>query len=79
MVEQHLVILLVKLGHTAIRDWRRTKLAGTFAKAQEAIRNYLDHINIYPDGSGYYLRQKLAKIQGLSMNQIILGAGCPRI
>jgi histidinol-phosphate aminotransferase len=41
----------------------------------EAIRGGLQRINFYPDGSGYYLRKKLAEIRGLDMNQVILGAG----
>ena len=64
-----------ELGRTAIKLASNENPLGPSPKAQEAIRNYLDHIHIYPDGSGYYLRRKLAEIQGLSMDQIILGAG----
>jgi histidinol-phosphate aminotransferase len=64
-----------ELGRTAIKLASNENPLGPSPKAQEAIRNYLDHIHVYPDGSGYYLRRKLAEIQGLSMDQVILGAG----
>ena len=64
-----------ELGHTAIKLASNENPLGPSPKAQEAIRNYLNHIHFYPDGSGYYLRQKLAEIHGLPPEQIILGAG----
>ena len=64
-----------ELGHTAIKLASNENPLGPSPKAQEAIRNYLNHIHFYPDGSGYYLRKKLAEIQGLPPEQIILGAG----
>jgi histidinol-phosphate aminotransferase len=64
-----------ELGRTAIKLASNENPLGPSPKAQEAIRNYLDRVHFYPDGSGYYLRQKLAAIHGLDMNQIILGAG----
>lgn len=64
-----------ELGHTAIKLASNENPLGPSPKAQEAIRNYLDHIHFYPDGSGYYLRKKLAEIHGLAPAQIILGAG----
>ncbi len=48
---------------------------GPSPKAVEAIRQFLPKANRYPDGSGYYLRQKLAARLGVSMDEIILGAG----
>ena len=64
-----------ELGHTAIKLASNENPLGPSPKAQEAIRNYLHNIHFYPDGSGYYLRQKLAEIHGLPPDQIILGAG----
>jgi histidinol-phosphate aminotransferase len=64
-----------ELGRTAIKLASNENPLGPSPKAQEAIRNYLGNLHFYPDGSGYYLRRKLAEIHGLRMNQIILGAG----
>ena len=64
-----------ELGHSAIKLASNENPLGPSPQAQEAIRNCLDRIHLYPDGSGYYLRHKLAEIQGLSPNQVILGAG----
>src|SRR5438128_10673281 len=41
----------------------------------EAITAALPHLNRYPDGSGYYLRQALARRHGLTAEHIILGNG----
>ncbi|MBI3455119.1 MAG: histidinol-phosphate transaminase [Candidatus Rokubacteria bacterium] len=40
-----------------------------------AIRQALGSLNRYPDGSGYYLRQALAKRHGVSPDAIVLGNG----
>ncbi len=64
-----------ELGHTAIKLASNENPLGPSPKAQEAIRNSINNIHFYPDGSGYYLRQKLAAIHGLPPEQIILGAG----
>jgi histidinol-phosphate aminotransferase len=64
-----------ELGRTAIKLASNENPLGPSPKAQEAIRKFVDHLHFYPDGSGYYLREKLAEIQGLEMNQVILGAG----
>ena len=64
-----------ELGHTAIKLASNENPLGPSPKAQEAIRKHLKNIHFYPDGSGYYLRQKLTEIQGLPPEQIILGAG----
>jgi histidinol-phosphate aminotransferase len=48
---------------------------GPSPKAVEAITQFLPKANRYPDGSGYYLREKLAARLGVSMDEIILGAG----
>jgi histidinol-phosphate aminotransferase len=41
----------------------------------EALRKTLAELNRYPDGSGYYLRQALAKKHGVSAEAIVLGNG----
>jgi len=41
----------------------------------EALRKALAGLNRYPDGSGYYLRQALAKKHGVSAEAIVLGNG----
>ena len=43
--------------------------------AVEAARNFLDSLHRYPDGSGYYLRQKLSARLGVEMDKIVLGQG----
>ena len=44
-------------------------------RVQQAITAALPHLNRYPDGSGYYLRQALAKKHGFTPDQIMLGNG----
>lgn len=64
-----------ELGQPAIKLASNENPLGPSPKALEAIRSSLDRVHLYPDGSGYYLRQKLAEIHGLNMDQVILGAG----
>jgi len=64
-----------ELGRTAIKLASNENPLGPSPKAREAIKKFLDRIHYYPDGGGYYLRRKLAEIQDLEMDQIILGAG----
>lgn len=64
-----------ELGHSAIKLASNENPLGPSPKAQEAIRDFLARIHYYPDGGGYYLREKIAAIHGLEMNQVILGAG----
>src|SRR5919197_4710775 len=45
------------------------------AKVQKAIAHALNHLNRYPDGSGFYLRQALAKKHGVAAERILLGNG----
>lgn len=52
---------------------------GPSPKAIMAIKENLININRYPDGSCYYLRQKLAKKFGLPMSKIIAGNGSNEI
>jgi len=44
-------------------------------RVQQAIIAALPHLNRYPDGSGYYLRQALAKKHDATPDQVILGNG----
>ena len=44
-------------------------------RVREAITAALVHLNRYPDGSGYYLRQALAKKHGFTQDQVVLGNG----
>ncbi len=44
-------------------------------RVREAIVGALTSLNRYPDGSGFYLRQALAKKHGVSQDQIVLGNG----
>ncbi len=43
--------------------------------AVKAILEDINKINRYPDGSGYYLKEKLSRIFGLSPSRIIIGNG----
>jgi histidinol-phosphate aminotransferase len=44
-------------------------------RVQQAILAALPNLNRYPDGSGYYLRQALAKKHDVSPDQVVLGNG----
>ncbi len=44
-------------------------------RVQQAVVAALAHLNRYPDGSGFYLRQALAKRHGVAPEQVILGNG----
>jgi len=48
---------------------------GPSPKALAALGGALPALNLYPDGSGYYLRRRLAQIHGVDKDQIILGNG----
>jgi histidinol-phosphate aminotransferase len=45
------------------------------ARVQQALRAALTALNRYPDGSGFYLRQALAKKHGVTPDQVVLGNG----
>jgi histidinol-phosphate aminotransferase len=64
-----------ELGHTAVKLASNENPLGPSPKAVEAVRKSLDRSHFYPDGSGYYLRRKLAEFHQLDMSQVILGAG----
>jgi histidinol-phosphate aminotransferase len=44
-------------------------------RVRAAILAAVDSLNRYPDGSGFYLRQALAKKHGVSPEQVVLGNG----
>jgi histidinol-phosphate aminotransferase len=44
-------------------------------RVQKAIAAALADLNRYPDGSGFYLRQALAKKHGLTTDHVVLGNG----
>ncbi len=47
--------------------------------AVKAIKNVLKNINRYPDGSAFYLKNKLAAIHGVSARSIVIGNGSNEI
>lgn len=52
---------------------------GPSPKAVDAIKRHLSNIHRYPDGSCYYLKDRLAGHLGISKNKIILGNGSNEI
>ncbi len=48
---------------------------GPSPKALAALGEALDSLNLYPDGSGFYLRKALAAVHGVGEDQIVLGNG----
>ena len=48
---------------------------GPSPKAMSAIKKAVDGLNRYPDGSGFYLSQALAKKYGVELSQVALGNG----
>lgn len=52
---------------------------GPSPKALEAIKNYLPTIHRYPDGSCFYLKEKLAERLGIPAGKIIIGNGSNEI
>ena len=52
---------------------------GPSPKAIEAIRQELPSLHRYPDGGGYYLREKLAAHHDLPADRIIIGNGSTEI
>ena len=47
--------------------------------AMDAVKNYLQKINYYPDGNGYYLKQALAAKLGIKEENIVLGNGADEL
>jgi len=52
---------------------------GPSIKAVEAIKNYANKVNFYPDGGSYYLKKALAEKLGVEEEKIILGNGSDEI
>ncbi len=48
---------------------------GPSPKAVEAIKSALNDLHRYPDGAGFYLKQKLAEKFGVPTNWLVLGNG----
>ena len=61
--------------HDAIKLASNENPLGPSDKVQQAIIAALPNLNRYPDGSGHFLRQALAKKHGVTADQIILGNG----
>ena len=47
--------------------------------AVAALRKSLSHLNLYPDGNSFYLKQKLAEHLGLTPGNLVLGSGSNEI
>jgi len=52
---------------------------GPSPKAVEAVKNAVAESNRYPDGGTHLLRHKLARLHGVSMDQILMGLGSSEI
>ena len=52
---------------------------GPSPMALEAIRKYLKNLGRYPDGSGFYLRERLSQRLGVDGSSIVLGNGSNEI
>src|SRR4051794_33366415 len=52
---------------------------GTSRSAIAAMRKALSEVNLYPDGSAFYLKQKLAAKLGVTTSNLVLGNGSNEI
>lgn len=52
---------------------------GPSPKAIEAVKKQLQHLNYYPDGGCFDLRNKVAKIRGVKPSQLVFGNGSNEI
>jgi len=52
---------------------------GPSPRAVKAMRKFLNQVNLYPDGSGFYLKKLLARRLRLRPENIILGSGTDEI
>ena len=71
-VERELKILAIKLASNE-------NPIGPSPKAVEAVKNAVADSNRYPDGGTHLLRNKLARLHGVSMDQIFVGLGSSEI
>jgi histidinol-phosphate aminotransferase len=67
-VERELKLIAIKLASNE-------NPLGPSPLAMAAARDYLANVHRYPDGQGYYLKQKLAERFSFPAEQLILGAG----
>jgi len=61
--------------HDAIKLASNENPLAPSERVQKAIAAALGSLNRYPDGSGFYLRQALAKKHGFTQDQVFLGNG----
>src|ERR671919_676906 len=61
--------------HDAIKLASNENPLGPSDRVQRAITAALADLNRYPDGSGYYLRQALARKHDVSADQVVIGNG----
>ncbi|HEX3177301.1 MAG TPA: histidinol-phosphate transaminase [Methylomirabilota bacterium] len=61
--------------HDAIKLASNENPLAPSERVQKAIAAALGTLNRYPDGSGFYLRQAIAKKHGLTQDQVFLGNG----
>ena len=61
--------------HDAIKLASNENPLSPSERVREAITNALSALNRYPDGSGFYLRQAIAKRYGVGQDQVVLGNG----
>ena len=52
---------------------------GPSPKAMDAMRNAINQVHLYPDGSCHTLREKIATVRGLNPQSIIVGNGSNEI
>ncbi|UCG13756.1 MAG: histidinol-phosphate transaminase [Deltaproteobacteria bacterium] len=52
---------------------------GSSPRALEAVRIHLENLRRYPDGSGFYLKQRLSRLLGVPQTAIVLGNGSNEI
>lgn len=64
-----------ELGHPAIKLASNENPLGPSPFAVEAVARAMQKASFYPDGGGYYLREKLADLHHVDMDSVILGAG----
>jgi len=64
-----------ELGVRAVKLASNENPLGPSPLAVEAVRRAMADANWYPDGSGYYLRHKLAGRLGVDVDKLTLGAG----
>lgn len=64
-----------ELGISALKLASNENPLGPSPKAVEAAVKYLAQSHRYPDGGGYYLREKLALRHQVEMDHIVLGCG----